>query len=214
MHSPLEAFDVIPKSALQRLSEFNIHNTEHLLRDAALPHQRDSLANKTGISTHELTVWAALADLVRIKGIGPSCAELLVTSGSVRNVQEFRALLDVNSKEREEAAPVGADTFRVAAWALRDRLMKSLDGDSVAKRVPSISQLREFLVEAAELRPRIVLADEYEGNDFQKNLWERARKNRRRGFQMLSALVGLLVVTFGLMEYLVFSRLFEKIDKG
>jgi predicted flap endonuclease-1-like 5' DNA nuclease len=70
-------------AAAERLRASNIHTTMDLL---ARPAQ--DLAKETGLDASRVETWQSMADLIRIKGIGPQYADLLVRSG-VRSLPEL-----------------------------------------------------------------------------------------------------------------------------
>lgn len=183
MHYPLERFDNIPRPVQKQLATVGIFNTDELLNQASTPSQRSRLSQKTDISTDDLCRWAGMADLVRIKGIGPAFAEFLIMSGVVGNVQQFLSALkaDYHPGDGEQAARRIADrkVIRSAASELVKQLKLFAENQSVAHRSPTIRELTEAAEEAVELRPRLVLAEPLEEDTFRKSVLERQEKARK-----------------------------------
>ena len=63
------------------LGKAGIVSTAALLRRCADPRGRQAVAKETGLGEQHLLKWANLADLMRIKGIGPQWSELLEAAG-------------------------------------------------------------------------------------------------------------------------------------
>jgi predicted flap endonuclease-1-like 5' DNA nuclease len=66
---------------VRKLEKAGITTTEHLLAKARDSRARESLALRTGIGEKHLARWAAMADLMRVKGIGRQYSELLLAVG-------------------------------------------------------------------------------------------------------------------------------------
>lgn len=77
-----------PKYGL-KLKEQGINTIEKLLEQGATPKGRQDIADKTGIDSKRILTWVNMADLCRIKGVGPEFAELLEAAG-VDTVKELR----------------------------------------------------------------------------------------------------------------------------
>ncbi len=73
----------------EKLSGAGVTTTDDLLEKAADPKGRKTLAEATDLSAKLILGWANMADLMRIKGVGPQFAELLEASG-VDTVKELR----------------------------------------------------------------------------------------------------------------------------
>ncbi len=91
-----------------KLREAGIQTTADLLSACATRVGRRALAERCGIDEKRLLTWANMADLMRIRGIGPQYAELLEAAG-VDTVKELRnrnaanltaAMREVNEKRR------------------------------------------------------------------------------------------------------------------
>lgn len=73
----------------QKLNEAGIKTVEDLLQKGATRQGRATLAKSTGIDDQKILTWVNMADLFRIKGIGPQFSELLEAAG-VDTVKELR----------------------------------------------------------------------------------------------------------------------------
>ena len=73
----------------EKLSAAQIKTTDDLLEQCASAPGRKVTAEATGCSDKQLLAWANMADLMRVKGVGPEYAELLEASG-VDTVKELR----------------------------------------------------------------------------------------------------------------------------
>jgi predicted flap endonuclease-1-like 5' DNA nuclease len=87
----------------QKLREAGITNTDELLDKGSTPKGRQELADKTGISDKLLLRWVNMADLFRIRGIGPEYAELLEAAG-VDTVPELAQRVPAHLVEKMAAA--------------------------------------------------------------------------------------------------------------
>ena len=114
-----------------RLRAIGVATTERLLVVAAHPQGRKDLAEQSGIPEKLILEWANLADLMRIKGIGPEYGDLLEEAG-VDTVRELRT-------RRPEALHQAAKEIN-----LRKRLVR---------RVPSLREIERWVAEAKRLRP-------------------------------------------------------------
>ena len=64
-----------------KLRKAGIRTGKGLIEKAATRRGRTELAKATGISPKDLQIWVHHADLLRVKGVGPEYAELLVSAG-------------------------------------------------------------------------------------------------------------------------------------
>jgi len=85
----IDEIEGIGPSYAEKLSGAGITNTDQLLELCCTKKGRASVAEKTGISESKILDWANMADLFRIKGVGPEFAELLEAAG-VDTVKELR----------------------------------------------------------------------------------------------------------------------------
>lgn len=72
-----------------KLIAAGIKTTDGFLKACASRKGRKDVATKTGISDTHLLEWANMADLMRIKGVGPEFSELLEAAG-VDTVKELK----------------------------------------------------------------------------------------------------------------------------
>lgn len=72
-----------------KLEKAGITTTDKLLTLCAGKKGREEVAIRTGLQAKQLLVWANMADLMRIKGIGRQFSEVLKASG-VDTVKELR----------------------------------------------------------------------------------------------------------------------------
>lgn len=73
----------------RKLEEVGVNTTNDLLTKASSLDLRHQLAEKTGVSETLLTRWVHMADLMRLKGIGPQYSELLLAAG-VPSLEKLR----------------------------------------------------------------------------------------------------------------------------
>ncbi len=90
MPYPVEQIEGIGRNYGAKLREAGISTTADLLRAAGSRQKRRELARRTGIEEGRLAKWVAMADFMRIKGIGSQYAELLEAVG-LRTIRELRA---------------------------------------------------------------------------------------------------------------------------
>ena len=105
-----------------RLAAADIVTTGHLLARCCDRRGRREVAAATGVSGKLLLAWANLADLMRIRGIGPQYSELLEASGvdTVRELARRKAehlvsrMREVNGARRLTRLVPGEEM--VAGW--------------------------------------------------------------------------------------------------
>ncbi|MEM1203493.1 MAG: DUF4332 domain-containing protein [Acidobacteriota bacterium] len=85
----IEDVEGIGPAYAAKLAEVGITNTNHFLKLCCDRKGRKDVAAKTDISEKHLLKWANLADLMRIRGVGPQFSELLEAAG-VDTVKELR----------------------------------------------------------------------------------------------------------------------------
>ncbi len=71
------------------LKSRGVHSTDSLLRHAATPRARDTLARQTGIPEPLISEWVNMADLMRVNGLGKSYCHLLRAAG-IRRLEDLR----------------------------------------------------------------------------------------------------------------------------
>ncbi len=72
-----------------KLEGAGVKTTDDLLAHCGTAPGRKATAEKSGVTESNLLKWANMADLMRIKGVGPEYAELLEAAG-VDTVKELR----------------------------------------------------------------------------------------------------------------------------
>src|SRR5512144_2535552 len=102
MKYSLEDLSCVSTQERKSLSSAGIHSADDILQRLALPEQRRQFSKTTHIPVDNLTHWAGLADLIRIKGMGVATAELLIQSGQVNSLQHFvdRMILEPAKENR------------------------------------------------------------------------------------------------------------------
>lgn len=182
MNYDLKLFDTIAKEQLQKLEAIGILNTDALLSKAVLPFDRDVLAGKAGLRPDEITRLASLADLVRIKGVGPQMADVLVESGLVGNVQQFLDIMRV--QEANTSHPTYQQLSRslivkTAAAIFIQNLSTCEKRVQNSRFIPSKRQLINAVEEAMELKPRLVLQVRDDNSEFRRKVlkkWQDEQK--------------------------------------
>ena len=114
-----------------KLNAIGVATTERLLKVAAHAQGRKDLAEQAAIPEKLILEWVNLADLMRIKGLGPEYADLLEEAG-VDTVRELRT-------RRPEALHLAAREIN-----LRKRLVR---------RLPSLREIERWVAEAKRLKP-------------------------------------------------------------
>ncbi len=92
----------------EKLNQAGIRTVRDLLRACGTPEGRRELAQQTGIDPKLILRWTNMADLFRIRGIGPQYAELLEAAGvdtvpelAQRNPENlYNKLAQVNAEKR------------------------------------------------------------------------------------------------------------------
>ncbi|HEX2571881.1 MAG TPA: DUF4332 domain-containing protein [Polyangia bacterium] len=120
---PLEqATQIIPRVEGRKLQRAGIETTLDLFVEGHTGEGRRALAARSGLPIEKITSWVALADLMRVRGIGPDVARLLTAVG-VRTLAELQqadaaatgtAIHDFNRKAHLSTNPPGAES--IAFW--------------------------------------------------------------------------------------------------
>lgn len=176
----LEQFPSISSLERQVLARLEITDTDQLLERAAMPARRESLARQSGISFEQLTRFAGLADLVRVKGIGPLLAETCVDSGAAGNIQQL--------------IEHGKDLA-----VLRQRLAGHLEKTGARTRCVSLNQLDEMCAEARELRPRLLLQALKPDPQFRRDLFRQAWAERKQSLRLTLGMFAAVLVPIASM---------------
>jgi predicted flap endonuclease-1-like 5' DNA nuclease len=119
----------IPPGDAARLKQAGIPTTFTLLERAAEPKERRLLAKTTHVPEKTLFEWVEMADLLRVKGIGPDVARLLRAAGTRTVAQLKTASADalnaqiskVNSKLHLSENPPSVE--HLSAWIAQAQML-------------------------------------------------------------------------------------------
>jgi predicted flap endonuclease-1-like 5' DNA nuclease len=112
----------IPVEEAKKLKAAGVGTTFALLERAADLRERRMLARTTKIPEKTLEAWIQMADLLRVKGIGPDVARLLAAAGT-KTVQQLQksnaselndAITKANSKQKLSENPPSVEHLQ--AW--------------------------------------------------------------------------------------------------
>lgn len=112
----------IPSAEAAKLKAAGVPTTFALLEKGAAAKDRKALAKQTKISEKTLESWVKMADLMRVKGIGPEAAKILSAAGTgtVATLQKADAaklseeISKVNTKQKLSENPPNQEN--VQAW--------------------------------------------------------------------------------------------------
>jgi predicted flap endonuclease-1-like 5' DNA nuclease len=119
----------IPAAEAAKLKSAGITTTFALLEKAADPKDRKALAKSTKISEKTLEAWAQMADLLRVRGIGPDVARLLAAAG-VHTVAQLKT---------------------ANASAVSDEIVKVNSKQHLSENPPSVEHLQGWIQQAQTL---------------------------------------------------------------
>jgi predicted flap endonuclease-1-like 5' DNA nuclease len=119
----------IPAADAQKLKSAGVTTTFALLEKAADPKDRKSLARSTKIAEKTIEAWAQMADLLRVRGIGPDVARLLAAAG-VHTVVQLKT---------------------ANASALSDEIVKVNSKQHLSENPPSMEHLQGWIQQAQTL---------------------------------------------------------------
>ncbi len=124
----------MPRADRERLAAAGIRHADRLLATGCSPQGRERLAARTGIHPSRLLHWVHLADLCRVKGVGPDYADLL------------------------EAAdcPNLAALQQADAETLAGRVLRVNRAERVTRRTPNPKDVGAWLQDARRLAPKVV----------------------------------------------------------
>ncbi len=114
-----------------KLTKIGVITVENLLEKGADKGGRKQMAADSGIDEAKILDWVNMADLFRIKGVGPQFAELLEAAG-VDTVKELK-----NRK----------------AENLHAKLTEVQEAKKLTKVVPALSKIEDFIDQAKNLPP-------------------------------------------------------------
>jgi predicted flap endonuclease-1-like 5' DNA nuclease len=115
----------------QKLNESGIKTVENLLEKGATRQGRAALAKSTGIDDQKILKWVNMADLFRIKGVGPQFSELLEAAG-VDTVKELRTRNAEN---------------------LYAKMVEVQEQKNITRAVPALKVVHKFIDQAKNLPP-------------------------------------------------------------
>jgi hypothetical protein len=255
MYYPLRKFSDIPGDIITMMEEcMHIEgdkelNTDDLLSIAATPKMRQDLERyfeqkNLKLPEGKLTQWAGMADLVRVKGIGPAYAQQLVLHGNIGNIQELINTLAIPNDHTDEELTglealmmVGKNIYiclvkiinrvvkrdHIAAKSMThlppkritqevetlDRA-KSLStmlkkvSDSPFGQAMDVRKLTEAVEEALELRPRLVLRETNDTNQFQGLLSLRKKRITKNSLSTTGLYFGLWAILMGFAALMLY----------
>lgn len=114
-----------------KLKNAGVATVEDLLVEGGTKSGRKNLAEKTGIEESKILTWVNMADLFRIKGVGPQFSELLHAAG----VDTIKELKNRNAEN------------------LYARLVEVQKEKKITRAVPALSQVSDFIKQAGALPP-------------------------------------------------------------
>lgn len=130
---PIEKIEGIGPVYGAKLKEAGIDTTGDLLKAAASPAGRSALAEKTGLTTHQILEWANRSDLMRIKGVGEEYGDLLEASG-VDTVKELKHRVPAN---------------------LHKKMAEVNEAKNLVRRMPSEADVADWVAQAKDLPPTL-----------------------------------------------------------
>jgi predicted flap endonuclease-1-like 5' DNA nuclease len=119
----------IPAAEAAKLKSAGITTTFALLEKAADPKDRKALAKTTKIAEKTLESWAQMADLLRVRGIGPDVARLLAAAG-IHTVAQLKT---------------------ANASAVSDEIVKVNSKQHLSENPPSVEHLQGWIQQAQTL---------------------------------------------------------------
>ncbi len=117
-----QAHAIIPAADAQKLRRAGLRTTLDLLTYGRTADGRRAIAARSGLAPERIAEWAGLADLMRVRGIGPDVARLLAAVG-VRCLADLQradpastaaAVKDVNKARKLSTNPPGIES--IAYW--------------------------------------------------------------------------------------------------
>lgn len=133
MSRPIEDIQGIGPVFKEKLKGMNINTVGKLLDEGATRAGRKNIAKAADIDDGKILEWVNMADLFRIKGVGPQFSELLEAAG-VDTVKELR---------NRNAANLHAKMTEVQAEK------------GLTKVVPPLSKITDFIDQAKGLEPKV-----------------------------------------------------------
>ena len=118
-----------------KLQAVGVKTVAELLEKGKAPKGRKELAEATGISEKLILKWINMADLFRVKGIGPEYSELLEKAG-VDTVKELRHRVPEHLHAKMEE-------------------VNSSTGQPLVRALPSLKAVQTWVEEAKKLEPMV-----------------------------------------------------------
>lgn len=131
MATPIIDIEGIGPVYSEKLKSAGVSTVEELLERGKTPKGRQELEEKTGIDGKRILDWVGMADMFRIKGIGPQFSELLKGAG-VDTVKELRTRNAAN---------------------LHAKLTEVNEAKNLTRVVPPLSKIEDFIEQAKNLEP-------------------------------------------------------------
>ena len=119
----------VPSADAAKLKAHGIGTTFQLLEKASDAKSRKELAKATKIAERTLETWVQMADVMRVKGVGPDVTHLLAACG-VRTVAQLKI----------------QDATR-----LNDEIMKVNSKQHLSENPPSVEHLQAWIAQAQTL---------------------------------------------------------------
>lgn len=129
-HYPIDAAPFVADEHKTRLTNIKIFGTEELLNALLTTKARKEMGRKTGIETSVLMEYARACDLLRIRGVGPKMARLLILSG-VDGINTLRA-------EKSET--------------LLPKMQEANKKHGVSELLPQLDTLKDWIHQARKLK--------------------------------------------------------------
>lgn len=133
MSYTIEKVEGIGKTYRRKLAKVGVKTTGALLRTCCERKGRRDVSKQSGLTEKQLLKWANMADLMRIRGIGPEYSELLERAG-VDTVKELR-------RRR-------ADKLFTTMTAVNEK-------KKLTRRPPNQQMIEGWIAEAGALEPMI-----------------------------------------------------------
>lgn len=130
----LDEIEGIGEVSLGKLNEAGVESIEQLLEDYCGKKARTELAATTGISEKLILNWVNKADLCRVKGVSTQYADLLEHAG----VDTIPELAQRNAEN------------------LTAQILKTNEEKKLVRKVPTESQVQDWVAQAKEMPRKIV----------------------------------------------------------
>ena len=128
-HYPLEAVPFIAAKDKKLLKQQKILGTKQLLNALLTSKVRKKMARQTGIDKEALKGYAHLCDLLRVRGVGPKMARLIILAG-VTGIKELR---------KQKAADLLAG------------MKEANKVHTISEILPQVETIQDWIGQAAEL---------------------------------------------------------------